>query len=393
MLGQPVYFLTPDVVGVELTGTLREGVTATDLVLTVTEMLRKEKVVGKFVEFFGEGTASLVGARPRDDRQHGARVRRDDGLLPGRRRDRRLPDGHRPHRRTRSTRSRRTSRRRACSAFRSAGEIDYTKVLTLDLATIKPSLAGPKRPQDRIALGNLKSEFTRLFSAPVAERLRPARGEAREALPARNGKSAAGKISDSSMTLPRTGSRATSSRWSTTGRRRTGRATRAEAARHRQRRRADRRDHVVHEHVESRRAARRRSAREEGGREGPDGQAAHQDLARARLARRHRLPEQGRPAARTSRSSASASRPTAAPPASATPATSRRRSTRRSPRTTSSAPRCSPATATSRRASTRTSRRTSSRRRRSSSPTRSPARCCATSRPSRSAPARTARST
>jgi hypothetical protein len=59
MLGQPLYFLTPDVVGVELTGSLREGITATDLVLTITEMLRKEKVVGKFVEFFGEGTASL----------------------------------------------------------------------------------------------------------------------------------------------------------------------------------------------------------------------------------------------------------------------------------------------------------------------------------------------
>src|SRR5207344_1083463 len=60
MLGQPVYFLTPDIVGVELTGALREGVTATDLVLTVTEMLRRAKVVGKFVEFFGEGTASLA---------------------------------------------------------------------------------------------------------------------------------------------------------------------------------------------------------------------------------------------------------------------------------------------------------------------------------------------
>src|SRR5258707_3052566 len=59
MLGQPVYFLTPDVVGVELKGKLREGLTATDLVLTVTEMLRKAKVVGKFVEFFGEGTRSL----------------------------------------------------------------------------------------------------------------------------------------------------------------------------------------------------------------------------------------------------------------------------------------------------------------------------------------------
>ena len=68
MLGQPVYFLTPDVVGFELTGQLREGVTATDLVLTVTEILRSEKVVGKFVEFFGAGTDSLARARPRDDR-------------------------------------------------------------------------------------------------------------------------------------------------------------------------------------------------------------------------------------------------------------------------------------------------------------------------------------
>ena len=84
MLGQPVYFLTPDVVGVNLTGRLREGVTATDLVLTITEMLRKEKVVGKFVEFFGEGTASLSAARPRNHRQHGARIWRDHGLLPGR---------------------------------------------------------------------------------------------------------------------------------------------------------------------------------------------------------------------------------------------------------------------------------------------------------------------
>ena len=84
MLGQPVYFLTPDVVGVELSGALRDGVTATDLVLTVTEMLRQAKVVGKFVEFFGPGAASAVGARPRDDRQHGARIWRDDGLLPGR---------------------------------------------------------------------------------------------------------------------------------------------------------------------------------------------------------------------------------------------------------------------------------------------------------------------
>ncbi len=98
MLGQPVYILTPDVVGVELKGKLNEGITATDLVLCVTEMLRGDKVVGKFVEFFGEGTAVAGRARPRHHRQHGARVRRDHGLLPGRPSDGRLPDLHRPHR-------------------------------------------------------------------------------------------------------------------------------------------------------------------------------------------------------------------------------------------------------------------------------------------------------
>ena len=98
MLGQPVYFLTPDVVGVHLTGALREGVTATDLALTVTQMLRKAKVVGKFVEFFGAGAAALAGGGSRDDCQHGARIRRDDGLLPDRRGMRELSPRHRPQR-------------------------------------------------------------------------------------------------------------------------------------------------------------------------------------------------------------------------------------------------------------------------------------------------------
>ena len=161
MLGQPVYFLTPDVVGVNLKGKLHDGVTATDLVLTVTEMLRKAKVVGKFVEFFGEGTASLVGARPRHHRQHGARVRRDDGLLPGRREDHRLLPRHRPHRRARSTRSRPTSRRRACSACRRPARSTTRESLELDLATVMPSLAGPKRPQDRIDLDKREEQVHR----------------------------------------------------------------------------------------------------------------------------------------------------------------------------------------------------------------------------------------
>ena len=98
MLGQPVSMLVPQVVGFKLTGALREGATATDLVLTVTEMLRRKGVVGKFVEFYGDGLANLPAGRPRHDRQHGPRVRRDLRHLPDRRRDAPLPRALRPAR-------------------------------------------------------------------------------------------------------------------------------------------------------------------------------------------------------------------------------------------------------------------------------------------------------
>ena len=91
MLGQPLSMLVPQVVGFKLSGALPDGATATDLVLTVTEMLRKTGVVGKFVEYFGEGLHVAAARRPRDAREHVARVRRDVRLLPGRRRDARLP--------------------------------------------------------------------------------------------------------------------------------------------------------------------------------------------------------------------------------------------------------------------------------------------------------------
>ncbi|HMK14975.1 MAG TPA: aconitate hydratase [Burkholderiales bacterium] len=168
MLGQPVYFLTPDVVGVNLTGKLREGVTATDLVLTITEMLRKEKVVGKFVEFFGEGAASL--AVP--DRATIANMAPEYGATMGF-----FPVDDATIEYFKS--SGRTTEE--IDAFRSyfkaqglygiprAGQIDYSKLLELDLASIKPSLAGPKRPQDRIELGDLKTKFTELFSKSVAD--------------------------------------------------------------------------------------------------------------------------------------------------------------------------------------------------------------------------------
>jgi aconitate hydratase len=168
MLGQPVYFLTPDVVGVELKGKLREGCTATDLVLTITEMLRKEKVVGKFVEFFGEGTASLslpdratIGNMAPE---YGATM----GFFPV---DEKTIDYFKGTGRTKAEIDAFENYFKAQELFGipKAGQIDYTKTLTLDLGTVAPSLAGPKRPQDRIEIGNVKSTFTDLFSKPVAD--------------------------------------------------------------------------------------------------------------------------------------------------------------------------------------------------------------------------------
>jgi aconitate hydratase len=167
MLGQPVYFLTPDVVGVNLTGALREGMTATDLVLTVTEMLRKAKVVGKFVEFFGEGTASLsvpdratiANMAP----EYGATM----GFFPV---DDKTIDYFRDTGRSAEEVSGLESYFKAQEMFGVSrkGDLDYSEVLELDLGTVRPSVAGPKRPQDRIELGKLKSKFTELFCMPVA---------------------------------------------------------------------------------------------------------------------------------------------------------------------------------------------------------------------------------
>ena len=168
MLGQPVYFLTPDVVGVDLKGRLREGVTATDLVLTVTEILRRAQVVGQFVEFFGEGTANL--AVP--DRATIANMAPEYGATMG----------FFPVDKATIAYFKGTGRTAGeIDAFESyfkaqklfgipkSGQIDYSQVLELDLATVAPSLAGPKPPQDRIELGQVKRQFTELFSKPVAE--------------------------------------------------------------------------------------------------------------------------------------------------------------------------------------------------------------------------------
>ncbi|MGE5162048.1 MAG: aconitate hydratase AcnA, partial [Betaproteobacteria bacterium] len=168
MLGQPVYFLTPDVVGVHLKGKLREGVTATDLVLTITEMLRKAKVVGKFVEFFGEGTATL--ALP--DRATIANMAPEYGATMGF-----FPVDEKTIAYFEGT-GRTPDEIAAFEAyFRAqglfgvpkAGSIDYSTMLTLDLSSVAPSLAGPKRPQDRIEIGHVKKQFASLFSRPTSE--------------------------------------------------------------------------------------------------------------------------------------------------------------------------------------------------------------------------------
>ncbi len=168
MLGQPVYFLTPDVVGVHLTGSLKEGVTATDLALTVTEMLRKGKVVGKFVEFYGPGAAAL----PVVDRATIANMAPEYGATMGF-----FPvDGECVDYLRKTGRSEEHCRLyenyfRAQGLFGipKKGEIAYSQELELDLASVVPSVAGPKRPQDKIALPKLKEEFIKAFTKPVAE--------------------------------------------------------------------------------------------------------------------------------------------------------------------------------------------------------------------------------
>ena len=168
MLGQPVYMLTPDVVGFEITGRLREGVTATDLVLRVTEVLRKEKVVGKFVEFFGEGTRTL--AVP--DRATIANMAPEYGATMGF-----FPVDEKTIEYFRGT-GRTDEEIEVFEAYFQAqglfgvpmpGQIDFTQVVKLDLGDVTPSLAGPKRPQDRIELGNVSQQFATLFSKPIAE--------------------------------------------------------------------------------------------------------------------------------------------------------------------------------------------------------------------------------
>ena len=245
MLGQPVSMLIPEVVGFKLTGTLKEGVTATDLVLTATNMLRKHGVVGRFVEYYGPGLAALTLA----DRatlanmapEYGATCGFfgiDDKTLDYLRLTGREEDADRAGRGLcqgaglldRSVASSRSSRRRWSSIS----------------ARSSLSLAGPKRPQDRVSLPDVDDVFNK----------------------------------DMAETYKKTQTRV---------------PVEGKDSRYRRRRRGDRRDHQLHQHLEPGRAGRRRSRRQEGRRAGPAAQALGQDQPCAGIAGRHRLSRQGRP--------------------------------------------------------------------------------------------------
>ena len=163
-----MYFLTPDVVGVELTGQLNPGITATDLVLTLTQFLRSQKVVGQFVEFCGAGCSSLsvtdratiANMAP----EYGATM----GFFPV---DDKTVDYMKKTGRSQASVEQFESYFKAQGLFGipAANTIRYSRTLQMDLGSIVPSLAGPKRPQDRIALSDMQRNFSTLFSQPVAE--------------------------------------------------------------------------------------------------------------------------------------------------------------------------------------------------------------------------------
>src|SRR6476660_8430910 len=256
MLGQPVYFLTPEVVGVHLSGRLKEGVTATDLVLHITQMLRAQKVVGKFVEFYGEGAASL----PVPDRATIGNMSPEYGATIG----------YFPVDQESVNYLRATGRSdEQCAAFENyfraqkmfgmprKGEADYSVDLELNLADVQPSVAGPKRPQDRVNLPELGDVFRSLLQKPLTD---GGYGKSNGDL---------GKLHFVNLngTPPEQGDMVST----------------------------DKKDQgIQHEHEQPERDAGGRLTGQESGRARPNDRSRGEDLARARLTRRLRLPAKNR---------------------------------------------------------------------------------------------------
>ncbi len=280
MLGQPLSMLVPEVVGFKLTGKLPAGATATDLVLTVTEMLRKKKVVGKFVEFYGTGLSGL----PLADRATIANMAPEYGATMGF-----FPVDDETLKYLRLTgRSDEQialveAYAKAQGLFRTDATPDpvYTDALALDLATVEPSIAGPRRPQDRDSAARVEG----------AVRDAPRRSAREGRHVRRQGRDQGGDAGERAD--PALAARGRDARGAPGARRRRGRVQRADVHAAQRRGRAGG-DHELHEHVEPERDARRRPPRAERGAARAHGEAVGEDVALAGLARRHRLLREGR---------------------------------------------------------------------------------------------------
>ena len=286
MLGQPMSMLIPRVVGFKLHGELPEGATATDLVLTVTQMLREHGVVGKFVEFYGPGVPNL----PLADRATIGNMSPEFGstcaIFPiDAETLRYLEFSGRPNERIELVEA--YAREQGLWHDEDSEEPTYSETLELDLAEVVPSLAGPKRPQDRVSLTESKASFRMALEDFLPDEEDDATTRRRRELPG---------LRPAGLTAA-TGTPATPTRRGLGHRRRAGRRPRRGApagharGRHgdraRPRPRRDRGDHVLHEHLQPVGDARRRPAGPERRRARADGQAVGEDLAGAGLEGRH----------------------------------------------------------------------------------------------------------
>ena len=361
MLGQPISMLLPQVLGFRLDGELPDAATATDLVLRVTEMLREKGVVSKFVEFYGPGLPSLGLA----DRATLGNMSPEFGSTcaifpPDKETLRYLEFTGRPT----ETIELVDAYTREQGMFHDADSEDptFSDTLELDLGDVVPSIAGPKRPQDRIALTDSKSSFLEMLKAQNEEKARNGHDETvQETFPASDApgddrSDTAEERSQDASDEPaepdeEEAAVATEAKGSDCDR---GHRRRRQHVRAGPRARRHRGDHELHEHLEPVGDDRRRAARQEGGRARPRRQALGEDVACPGIDGGHRLPRAGRPRRVPQQAQVRPGRLRLHHLHRQLRARSRTRSPRRSTRRTSWSARCSPATATSRAGSTRT---------------------------------------